>query len=183
MSAKRKEHKIVDGVELKHCCKCDVWKKLTDFHNLCSTWDGLLHKCKACVSLHMSWLRKRDKKYALKLDKRHKEWIKKHPGYERLYKKEEIKRKGGPVYQRRLDLKKIYGITPEKYMEMFNVQKGRCKICGKKQKERQLGIDHCHKTKKVRGLLCISCNLGIGHLRDSAKLLKEAIKYLENNSG
>jgi hypothetical protein len=44
-----------------------------------------------------------------------------------------------------------------------------------------LGVDHCHQTGKVRGLLCRDCNLSIGHMKDSVERLKAAIKYLESN--
>lgn len=40
-------------------------------------------------------------------------------------------------------------------------------------------IDHCHKTGKVRGLLCKTCNTGIGHLKDDPNILRSAINYLE----
>ena len=40
-------------------------------------------------------------------------------------------------------------------------------------------VDHCHKNGKVRGLLCRSCNLGIGQLRDDIEVLSNAITYLQ----
>lgn len=43
-----------------------------------------------------------------------------------------------------------------------------------------LCVDHNHKTGEIRGLLCGLCNSGIGHFKDKIKLLKKAIKYLEN---
>ena len=42
-----------------------------------------------------------------------------------------------------------------------------------------LVIDHCHKTHKVRGLLCHICNTALGQLNDSIDLLKKSIEYLE----
>ena len=52
-----------------------------------------------------------------------------------------------------------------------------CQICGK-DGDVELCVDHDHKTGKVRGLLCRYCNLGIGNLQDSPKLLRSAISYL-----
>ena len=42
----------------------------------------------------------------------------------------------------------------------------------------KLAVDHCHKTGKIRGLLCGGCNTSIGSFEDNPELLKNAIKYL-----
>jgi len=52
-----------------------------------------------------------------------------------------------------------------KYLRAFE-HKG-CFICGRQNKGRRLVIDHDHKTNKVRGLLCNSCNVQLGKLRDN----------------
>lgn len=74
-----------------------------------------------------------------------------------------------------------YGVTPEKYAEMYVKQDGRCAICGVHEDElpKQLGIDHCHETGLIRGLLCDPCNNGIGRFKDDPELLQKAAKYLE----
>lgn len=59
---------------------------------------------------------------------------------------------------------------------LFIKQKGKCAIC--KIDMTSLCIDHCHKTNKIRGLLCNPCNLGLGNFKDNPKYLKKAIKYL-----
>lgn len=81
-----------------------------------------------------------------------------------------------------------YGITIEQYDEMLASQNGVCSICGgttavdKWQSGlRNLQVDHCHDTGRVRGLLCFHCNTGIGHFRDNTELLLKAIKYLEHS--
>jgi hypothetical protein len=78
---------------------------------------------------------------------------------------------------------KKYGLTLEQYDELFNKQEGKCAICGKHQSElkQALCVDHDHITKKVRGLLCITCNRGIGYLNDNIQLLSQAINYLNNS--
>lgn len=78
-------------------------------------------------------------------------------------------------------LKEKYGISLENYNEMLMAQKECCKICNRHQSlfTRSLNVDHCHKTGKVRGLLCKDCNLLLGKVRDDVSVLKEAIKYLE----
>ena len=73
-----------------------------------------------------------------------------------------------------------YKISLEQYQQMFDDQQGCCKICRRHQSEfkRRLGVDHCHKTGDVRGILCDDCNRGLGSYKDSEELLLSAIKYL-----
>ena len=42
--------------------------------------------------------------------------------------------------------------------------------------------DHDHASGKLRGLLCSSCNYGIGCLRDSIENLEAAIVYLRRHA-
>lgn len=58
-----------------------------------------------------------------------------------------------------------------------------CSITGKKT-TKKLAVDHCHKTGKLRGILCLSCNVALGHFKDDISLLERAIVYLSstNNS-
>lgn len=81
---------------------------------------------------------------------------------------------------RRNILKREYGITPEDYDRMFKRQGGVCAICGTPPKKggRRLNVDHDHKTKKVRGLLCFLCNRGLGIFRDKPDRLEKAAAYL-----
>jgi hypothetical protein len=65
----------------------------------------------------------------------------------------------------------------------MEAQEGRCYICRKKASGKgpsgqRLHIDHDPKTGKVRGLLCFSCNVGLGHFRHNPKLLLKAVRYL-----
>ena len=78
----------------------------------------------------------------------------------------------------------LYGITTAEYDNMLEKQNGACKICGSIPNptsfKKRLCVDHCHKTKKVRGLLCNRCNVCIGQFEDSTHLLKNAIQYLDS---
>lgn len=70
-------------------------------------------------------------------------------------------------------------ITYDGYLELLNVQGGVCAICSKEDKSRtRLSVDHNHTTNKVRGLLCIRCNAGIGQLNDDPVLVEKALMYL-----
>lgn len=74
-----------------------------------------------------------------------------------------------------------YGITYEEYEKMLFHQNDMCAICGGRQNHKNsehLFIDHCHKTGKVRALLCHKCNLGIGYFGDDCQILERAIRYL-----
>lgn len=88
-------------------------------------------------------------------------------------------RKDAEYVSRKTALKK-YGITPEDYDEMYSKQEGKCAICKSHQLslKKKLCVDHCHKTGKVRGLLCNNCNLGLGSFKDDKIILETAIKYL-----
>ena len=78
-------------------------------------------------------------------------------------------------------LKNVYGITLDDYYKMFNEQKGKCAICSKHQNKliKKLSVDHCHKTNKVRGLLCKNCNVALGFYEKYDKELFE--KYLKKH--
>jgi hypothetical protein len=78
-----------------------------------------------------------------------------------------------------LKLKK-FGISESDYNNMLDNQNHCCAICGfhKKYFRTDLAIDHCHRTGKIRALLCNNCNAGIGMLKDDIVLLKKAMEYL-----
>lgn len=71
-----------------------------------------------------------------------------------------------------------FGITADEYHAMNEKQDGVCAIC-KKLGRRRLGVDHCHATGKVRGLLCHSCNIALGLLKDSIVSAEAVVAYLK----
>ncbi len=83
-------------------------------------------------------------------------------------------------------LKKIYGITIERYEAMLETQGGVCAICKKPETTankatglpRDLAVDHCHGKGHVRALLCSRCNAGLGNFNDDPTLMQAAIDYL-----
>jgi hypothetical protein len=81
----------------------------------------------------------------------------------------------------RRELRKRYGLTPEDYERMRTEQNGACPICMRpfEDRPRAVHVDHCHTTGRVRGLLCESCNLGIGKFRDCPDSLRRAAEYIE----
>lgn len=77
----------------------------------------------------------------------------------------------------------MYGISEDEYRLLVKIQDNRCAICGRTPEEAQdkagrLAVDHCHKTGKVRGLLCGSCNRALGLFGDVTSRLYSAAAYL-----
>ncbi|WP_420873807.1 endonuclease VII domain-containing protein [Nocardia huaxiensis] len=104
----------------------------------------------------------------------------------------------GPEIARRANLWSKYRITPEHYDELRHLQGYRCAICGihesdintakvggRPRKDGQplskmpLAVDHDHSTGEVRGLLCPSCNFGLGKFGDDPGRLLAAVDYLK----
>jgi hypothetical protein len=79
-----------------------------------------------------------------------------------------------------------YGVTVGRINEMCEEQGNRCAICHTHKddidhasfKHNSLVIDHDHKTGKVRGLLCPTCNLMVGHAQESPERLMNGAAYL-----
>ena len=80
--------------------------------------------------------------------------------------------------------KRVYGLEAGEYDTLLQKQEGVCAICGKDTPTNQdetrtnLYVDHCHTSGAVRGLLCSSCNTGLGLFKDNPERLKAAIQYL-----
>lgn len=78
----------------------------------------------------------------------------------------------------------IKNFTLDDYKKLLAAQDNRCLICGKKDSYlgKKLQVDHNHSTGNVRGLLCLSCNAGIGSLGDDIKTVFSALIYLIKNN-
>lgn len=74
------------------------------------------------------------------------------------------------VLDREKHLRRHYGITLQQYEKLLAQQNGTCALCKKPEtivnrtgrKTSLLAVDHCHKSGKVRGLLCFRCNTAVG---------------------
>lgn len=80
-------------------------------------------------------------------------------------------------------LKCKYSLSLKEYEKMLQAQNGACAICEKpetvrqKSKIKRLSVDHCHITGRVRGLLCVRCNVAIGLLKENEDIFKKALDY------
>jgi hypothetical protein len=108
---------------------------------------------------------------------------------------------GGVSFFREIGMK--YPTSYSVYNELYESQKGVCKICGrplanKYKKADAKGyhamnglafygdlamVDHCHRTNKTRGILCRQCNGGLGNFQDNPENLLRAIQYLQESHG
>jgi len=91
-----------------------------------------------------------------------------------------------PAMESQRNIKRQYGLSPEEHAERLNSSNHVCDICGNAETSvdgrtgtlRILAVDHCHLTKKLRGMLCTRCNTTIGRVGESIELLQEMIAYL-----
>jgi hypothetical protein len=98
-----------------------------------------------------------------------------------------------PEKRRSIRLRHCYGITASEYERMLELQGGACAICGETPKKKTLSVDHVHvdgyenftaeeKKKYVRGLICQSCNVTLGRIKENIQTLKNMIVYLERSA-
>lgn len=97
---------------------------------------------------------------------------------------------------RHYGLVRNYNISLTEYAQMFASQNGVCAICnqsetgklpGRKSDQsdsrvRDLSVDHCHKTGKIRQLLCNSCNHMLGEAKDNEQVLLAGADYIRKHS-
>ena len=98
---------------------------------------------------------------------------------ERQSAKQKYKYYNDPEYRERHEVRglfKRYGITrADREWKKFG-QGNVCAIC---RQDKKLNVDHNHRTGRVRGLLCIGCNGGVGAFSDDVQILVNAIEYLK----
>lgn len=83
-------------------------------------------------------------------------------------------------YSRRRNLKRDFGLSVQEYDLILVKQNGCCAICKIVPSERRLAVDHDHRTQRIRGLLCVKCNRGLGLFNDDPAFLASASIYLSN---
>jgi hypothetical protein len=135
---------------------------------------GSLGKCSTCyMRKHRSENREKINAYARK---------RRASNRDRILAVEKKNRQKPEVDRRLFDgrLRKRFGITANQYDGMYLSQGGVCAICYKPEIGQRLSVDHCHKTGKVRGLLCDTCNTTLGKFEDIPERFISAAIYLQN---
>jgi Recombination endonuclease VII len=145
---------------MKRCTKCGEEKPLDDFYR---NHGRPTSNCKACVSAtNRLWLTQNKAR--------------------------------ATAYQVAYARARKLGMTYEEYAALAEDPGKECAICGAPPdsrrhtrknggtKSRNLAIDHCHTTGRLRGFLCSSCNAALGHADDSPELLRKMADYLEKGA-
>lgn len=145
------------------CKKCGAEKPLDDFSKNITYACGRDSACKVCRGRQNKLHRERNpEKYKAYKEK----WLKKDP-------------EGAKLKMESCRLRRRYGITLEQYNTLKAKQNNRCAICLSPPNGCRLSVDHCHKTGRVRGLLCRPCNAVLGLLKEDPSLFLRAIDYLK----
>lgn len=165
---------------LKRCPYCEVEKPLDAFYK---SHQQPGHPCKPCNSrLTREWRASLTAEKKAAADQLRREtdtrWRKRN--------REKISQSRKRQYQRNptafieQHYKNLYGITLKDKRTMCDRQNWCCAICAADLFTlRDACVDHCHTTKIVRGILCSTCNGGLGLFKDNTELLMRAISYLE----
>lgn len=142
------------------CRRCGESKNRDEFHKASRRKDGLQTWCKVCQA------------------ESHAAWVATNRG-----RANEISRRSYANKGREGQRARLYGMAPGEYAALFERQDGRCAVCRAPDGEvyNGLHVDHCHRTRRVRGLLCALCNTAIGKFKDDPALLRRASEYLEES--
>lgn len=151
---------------MKKCSKCGQEKPLDGYNRQKRNKDGFSNRCKICTR---------------------QEGLAHYHAHKATKNPERNERRRVTKYSRKRDLQKLYGITLERYDELFAFQSGLCAICSRPERQLDvrygtpiyLAVDHDHNTGQIRGLLCSACNVAIGKMNDSPEQLRKAADYLE----
>lgn len=145
---------------MKQCSVCLESKPLEEFHrNNNNRTDGRAGKCKPCSAIY------------------NKEWQARNPEKAReSWKKAELKSRN-PLRDRA----RKYGLTRAELVAMIESAEGKCQICDRETE--RLAVDHCHNSRKVRGLLCLQCNTALGSFEDDLERMQKAVEYVKLHKG
>ncbi len=152
-----------EGERKVKCCKCGLEKEKSKHRH------GSV--CDDCFRIyHREWCRRNREKVAGYAHRRYEKT--------KYQKPERLK-----DYQFRANIRR-FGLTVEGYARRLQEQNFVCAICGCEETAKaksgtkwRLAIDHCHRTGRIRGLLCWKCNINLHKLEESG-WLEKALRYL-----
>ncbi len=148
----------------KVCCKCLKELPLSEFYfKTCGRFKYYDSKCHSCAASYTRKWYSENKERQYVAARR---WLEKN-------------RESQSLWQWRYHVRKKYGLSDEQTAILFTDPK--CGVCGAEKPgngRRRLCVDHCHKTGKVRGLLCVSCNSAIARMDEIPDWCEMATAYL-----
>lgn len=147
----------------KTCSKCKRSKLHGEFQKDSRALSGLSSKCKGCIKERRAKQKEYDRKYWQKYAGRNVEKLKRR--------------------DKQYNLKRKFNMSIEQYEARLANQGGKCATCSKSRSSngKALAVDHCHKTGKIRGLLCNECNTALGLLKEDILILQALTLYLIKN--
>jgi hypothetical protein len=127
--------------------------------------NGLRCRCKNCCKDQLVKYVKNNREKVLK-------------SYETYDKKRKDQKR---INSKNSDLMRRYNITLEQYNDLLFKQNSTCLICHKHRNElnKDLVVDHCHETGKIRGLLCNMCNTSLGFIKEDFQSAINLAKYIQ----
>lgn len=146
-----------------------------------ATPDGLQYRCKKCTKKASAICRAaRGHLWLQKINP----WAKRPENRDRVNAATRARQAARPMDVKReerfrWDLSHKYGLTPELKQALIDLQGGICSIC-EYPIDIKRATDHDHNGDYVRGMLCKTCNSGLGLFKDNSKLLRKAAKYLDD---
>ena len=152
-------------MDKKKCNRCKELKLFEEFGRQDRGKFDLNGRCKKCIN-EIGILKYKERPEAIKANQK------------RYHLKNPNARANARANAR---LKYIFNITLEDYNLMLKYQDFLCAICKTPSDKfrRLFDVDHCHSTGKIRGLLCLNCNKGVGLFKDNVATLENAINYLK----
>lgn len=196
----------------KQCTLCKEWKTLDLFNKASKKKDGLQAECRDCHNercriyrqkhpdkvkasqqkhreANAERIKEKTREYGRRYRAQNRERLAEQRRQDRLNNFEEYRAREKKKYAARKDklrekrLNDFYGITSQEYIFLLQQQNNKCACCGVDQGDvASFNVDHDHDDGRVRGLLCRSCNLGIGQLGDKVDGLMAAIAYLQDQT-
>lgn len=153
----------------KKCTRCGLEKDLTEFYLKIKGVEreikNTFTRCKPCSYITV------------------RKWAKKNKDKIRVYHQTWDRKNQKRQIESRLIWK--YSLSMEEFQKLSESQGNKCLICKVSAEHlslKKLYVDHDHKTGEIRGLLCRSCNIGIGMMKDNPEILRNAINYLETQN-
>lgn len=162
-------------METKQCTKCKEIKEVCNFYRVRGK-EGLRSHCKECILTAQRLRYSVDEEY-------------------KISKNEKVRRKwhedpqlwsARQLTTRKSHLKRHYNMSLIEYALRFKEQNECCAICNTHYSlvpHKQLMVDHCHKSGKVRELLCDFCNTALGKFKDDPAILEKAAEYIRKHNG